>query len=229
MPLMKRLLNVLALSLLASCAQSRFVEPLDKGDLSVGAGLGGPGIEFGGAPIPIPITTIEVGYGIDTNFTVFGAWHTTAAFFGNIQFDAGVSYRLLEQKKYRPNLSCSPSLNFIYNPSSSEYRLWPILDVNSYWNYGKRRNYFYFGVNNYFEMRQKLANDQVQPYHWMVSPQIGHVIKGKERPWRFGFELKFLAPYLDNTYAFVPYTSIFGKWGSTGVYINFSYPISMKR
>ena len=37
----------------------------------------------------MPLTSVEVGYGLDTNLTVFGALHTTAAYFGNLQLDAG--------------------------------------------------------------------------------------------------------------------------------------------
>ena len=101
--------------LIMSCAPSRFVEPLNKGDLSVGANFGGAVIEFAGAPIPLPLTSVEVGYGIDTNLTLHGGWHTTAAFFGNAQIDAGVTYQFLDQNKYIPNVSVSPAFNFIYN------------------------------------------------------------------------------------------------------------------
>lgn len=214
---------------ISSCAPSRFVQPLDKGDLSVGANFGGPTIEFGGAPIPLPLTAIEVGYGLDSNLTVHGGWHTTAAFFGNAQVDAGVTYQFLKQKKYLPNVSVSPSLNFIYNFDDRSARLWPILDINAFWNYGKRQNYFYAGINNYFELKSTMALDQPQQHHWLFSPQIGHVIKGKKSPWQFSIELKMIAPYVDNSTAFVPYKSVLGKWGATGIYLGFRRPLTLKK
>jgi hypothetical protein len=217
------------LLLIQSCVHSRFVEPLDKGDLSVGASFGGPAIEFGGAPIPVPITSIEVGYGIDSNFTVFGGWHTTAALFGNFQMDAGITYQMLEQKKYVPNVSVSPSFNYVVSVDSKEQRFWPILDLNAFWNYGKRSNYWYVGFNNYFELRNEVANEQDQLHHWIFSPQIGHIVKGKNHPWRFTAEIKLIAPNINSDKSFVPYTGILGEWGSTGLYLGFSYPIKRKK
>lgn len=215
--------------IISSCAPSRFVEPLDKGDLSVGANFGGPTIEFAGAPIPLPLTSIEVGYGLDSNLTLHGGWHTTAAFFGNAQIDAGVTYQFLKQNKYIPNLSASPAFNLIYNFDDRSARLWPILDVNAFWNYGKRANYFYLGFNNYFELRSTMALEQPQEHHWIFSPQIGHVLKGKKNPWQLSVEMKFLAPYVDNSTAFIPYKSVLGKWGATGFYIGFRRPLTLKK
>jgi hypothetical protein len=215
--------------LFVSCAQSRFVEPLQKNELAIGASFGGPGIEFGGAPIPLPLTNIEAGYGIDTNLTVHGGWHTTAAFFGNLQVDAGITYQFMEQNKYKPNLSVAPAFNFIYSFSDKSARLWPMLDINAFWNYGKRQNYWYVGFNNYFDFSKTMANDQDQKYHWLFNPQIGHVLKGKKKPWQFTAEIKLLTPYLDASKSFVPYKSLLGKWGSTGVYIGFRYPLQLKK
>lgn len=226
---MRAILVLMIGLVLGSCAQSRFVEPLEKDQLAIGAGFGGPSIEFAGAPIPLPMTTLEVGYGIDSNLTVHGGWHTTSAFFGNAQIDAGVTYKFLDQKKYIPNVSASPSFNFIYNFDDKSARFWPILDINAYWNYGNRKNYFYVGFNNYFDLSKTMANDQDQMHHWIFSPQIGHIIKGKKSPWQLSVELKFLAPYMDNTKAFVPFKSVLGKWGATGFYIGFRRALNFKK
>ncbi len=203
---------------LQSCAPSRFVQPLEKNEISLGGSLGGPVIDFG-APIPMPISSVEIGYGLDTNFTIFGALHTTAAVFGNLQLDIGGTYQFLEQKNYRPALSVSPSVNFIYDVADKVGKLWPVLDLNAFWNYGDRRNYFYVGFNNYFELSSTTANDQPQPYNWLFNPQIGHIIKGKNQQWELTTEFKFLAPYIDNSYAFIPYKSLLGSRGATGFFI----------
>ncbi len=226
---MKGFIYLFIIVLFSSCAQSRFVEPLNKNELSLGAGFGGSVIEYTGAPIPLPLTTIEAGYGIDSNITIHGGWHTTAAFFGNFQMDFGATFKVLDQKKYVPNLSVAPAFNFIYNFDDKSARLWPMLDANAYWNYGKRHNYFYIGINNYFELKKNKADDQAQGHHWIFNPQIGHLLKGKNKPWQFSFEMKFLAPYVDNSTAFVPYKSILGKYGATGIYLGFRYPLTFKK
>lgn len=210
-----------------SCAPSRFVEPLEKDELTVGFSFGGPVIEFNG-PIPMPMTSVEVGYGLDTNLTFFGAIHTTAAYFGNVQLDAGVTYKFLDQNKFIPNVSVSPSVNFMYTIDDRSGKLWPILDVNAYWNYGDRSNYWYAGMNNYFELSKTMANDQPQAHHWIFNPQIGHVIKGKNDRWQLTTEFKFLAPYIKNWDAFVPYKSLTGGYGATGFYIGCRWKLGNK-
>lgn len=226
---MKLLSYSFLLILSISCAHTRFVEPLNRGELSVGGGFGGPVIDFAGAPIPVPLSSLEVGYGLDTNLTVFAGGHVTSAFYGNIQLDGGLSWKFLDQNKYLPNLTCSPSLVFAYSIDDHQARLWPVLDLNSFWNYGKRNNFFYIGFNNYFDLRNTSAHDQPQEHHWIFSPQIGHTLKGKKTDWRFTTELKFIAPYIKNDPVFVPYKSILGQWGTTGIYLNFSYPIRLKK
>ncbi len=205
----------------ASCAPSRFVEPLDKGEWAVGGSFGGPVIDFAGAPIPVPITSIEVGYGLDSTKTIHGGLHTTAMLFGNFQIDAGMTYQFLRQKKWIPNVSASAGFNTIYDFDDKSGKFWPTLDANAFWNYGKRRNYFYTGFNNYFDFTSTLSTGEPQTNHILFSPQIGHVLKGKNRSWELTTELKFLAPYMRNDYAFVPYKSITGNFGAAGFYLGF--------
>jgi hypothetical protein len=201
------------------------VEPLEKKELSIGGTFGGPVIDFGG-PIPMPVSTLEVGYGLDTNLTVFGALHTTAAVFGNFQIDAGISYQFLEQNKLIPNLSVAPGFNFITNIKSTKF--WPVLDVNAFWNYGARTNYFYIGANNYFELSKTMALEQEQLHPWLFSPQIGHVFKGKQENWQLTTEIKFLGPDIDNSTAFVPYKSLTGSRGATAFFIGCRWIIGKK-
>ena len=214
-----------AISLITSCAPARFVEPLQKKEIAVGANFGGPVISQGGLTIPIPLTAIEVGYGLDTNLTIHGGIHTTAMLFGNLQMDAGVTYKVLDQKKYIPNISVNPGFNFIYDLENGVSKFWPTLDLNAYWNYGKRSSYLYFGFNNMFELSKKMALGQDQKQRWLFSPQIGHVLKTKKEKWQFTTELKFLALNQDNSYAFLPYASITGNYGATGFFLGLRYII----
>lgn len=215
------LIGVLVISV--SCAPSRFIEPLQKKELAVGGNLGGPLIYFEDNTIPVPLTAIEVGYGLDTNLTLHGGLHTTALFFGNLQLDAGVTYKVLDQNKYIPNLSVNPGFNFIYSPSFKVAKFWPTVDLNAYWNYGNRRNYFYTGFNNMFELSKTMANDQPQKQRWLLNPQIGHVLKSKSGNFQFTTEFKLLALNQGNTYSFVPYNSFTGSHGATGIYLGFRY------
>jgi hypothetical protein len=209
-----------------ACAPARFVEPLDKGQWSAGGNLGGPLIEYPPAVIPLPFVAAEVGYGVDTNLTVHGGLNVTSLLFGNLHLDAGITYKFLNQKKYIPNLSVSPSFQMVFDVYDKAGKFWPVLDLNAYWNYGKRRNYFYTGINNYFELSSTMANDQPQAHHWLFSPQIGHVLKGKNQKFQFTTEFKFLGINLNSKYSFIPYSGLLGDMGSTGVYLGFRWFIN---
>ncbi len=222
---MKMIFRFLCLiSITLSCAPARFVEPLNKKELAVGLSFGGPTLNYG-VPVPLPLSSLEFGYGIDSNLTCFGGLHTSALLFGNLQFDMGATYKLLNQNKTVPNISISPGFNFISNFDGST-KFWPIFDINAYWNYGSRLNYFYIGFNNYFELSQTMALDQPQAQHWLFSPQIGHVLKSKTNPGQLSVELKFLGPNLDNSYAFIPYYSATGNRGALGIFLGYRWVIS---
>jgi len=218
-----------ALAFACSCAPARFVEPLAAKQWSVGGNFGGPVIEFGGAPIPVPLTAIEVGYGIDSTTTVFAGVHTTALLFGNGQLDFGVTRKFINQNGYIPNVSASLGGNLVFSPSERESKFWPVLDVNAYWNYGKRNNYFYVGVNNYFELSKTMALDQPQGHHVVFSPQIGHIFKATDNRYQFLAEIKFIAPNVSNATAFVPYKSLTGSHGATGFFLGFRKNIGVKK
>lgn len=225
---MIRILTILSISsLLFSCGPSKFVEPIAYKQLSIGGHFGGPALDYG-IPIPLPISAIEIGYGLDTNVTVFGTLHTTSIIFGNFQTDLGATFKVLNQKTYRPNISISPGFNFIYSFSSDLAKLWPTLDLNAYWNYGNRKNYFYFGVNNYFELSKAMANGQDQVNHWLYNPQIGHVLKGKNGNGQFTAEIKWLGPNHENDFAFIPYATPQGNNGAIGVYFGYRWLLKNK-
>tara|TARA_B110000305_G_scaffold134785_1_gene150482 strand:- start:4190 stop:4876 length:687 start_codon:yes stop_codon:yes gene_type:complete len=225
---MKLLLFLSAAMLITSCGPSRFIEPLEKDQLAVGVSLGGPFIDFAGTPIPVPLTQLEVGYGLRDDLTLHGGLHTTALFFGNAQIDVGVTYLTPKLKgKWTPHISLAPSVNFIYDFNDRKAKLWPILDVNAYYNYGKRRNYFYFGINNYFDFAG--IETQGRNRYILLSPQVGHVFKGKERGWELFTEIKFIAPYLNSASPFVPYKGITGENGATGFYFGFRKMLNTKK
>ena len=211
---MKLLFTVSILALiLASCGPSKFVEPIAHKQLSIGGHFGGPALDYG-APLPLPITALELGYGLDTNITVFGSLHTTSMFFGNIQTDFGATFKLLNQNKFSPNVSISPGFNFIYSFSGKTAKFWPTLDANAYWNYGKNKSYIYCGFNNYFELSKTMANDQAQASHWLFNPH-GHG--------QFTAEIKWLGPNHINNYAFIPYYTAQGSNGALGIYLGYRW------
>lgn len=211
---MKKFLFLLII-ITSACAPSRFVEPLNKNEHAVAVNLGGPLIEFASLVIPTPLSSVSYGYGIDSTKTIYAGLHTTALFFGNIQGDVGATFKILNQSGNIPNISLSPTINFIQRPNGPG-NIWPSADVNFYWNYGKSRSYFYTGATNWYEPQATRAHNESTLKRFIFNPQLGHVYKLND--WEIQTELKWLAPGVDNEMLFVPYRSFTGSSGATGLY-----------
>ncbi len=215
-------LYLIAVLLYSSCAPTRFVETLDKGQHALGANFGGPLIEYSGAIIPVPLTSIYYGYGLDSNLTAFGGIHTTSLAFNNLQIDGGVTYKLLNQKHLYPSLSISPGFNFTADMDSPDKRFWPKADINLFWNHGDRNNCFYIGCNNWLELSATRAHNIKPEKRWLINPHIGYIFKAKKL--YYGIEMKWLAPGMKSDYVFIPYKGITGNNGATGVFISVTKP-----
>lgn len=87
---MRRLLLTLALTS-AACATTQLARPVGRGNIRVSATLGGPLVKFGGAPVPLPITTVGAAYGISDLVDVHAEVHPTAAAFGIAGLSAGAA------------------------------------------------------------------------------------------------------------------------------------------
>ena len=128
---LKSTVIILTISTLASCAPSRFVQPLKKDEKAITASLGGPLTQIPGiATVPIPHTNITYGQGISDNITVFGGWYPTASIFGVWQFEAGGVIGLVNQENW--GISTTPMLNFAIDKWGFQAKLWPNLDINAY-------------------------------------------------------------------------------------------------
>ena len=200
-----------------SCAPSRFVKPLEQGEKAVNISLGGPLIAFSGMTIPIPLTTITGAYGFKQNTTLFASWHTTAALFETGQAEVGVVQQLIKQNNFIPAITTTPVANVLFN--KNHFNFYPQLDVNAYWHYLQKKNFFYIGVNNWFELRQTRTHNEPQTNHWFVSPQIGHTFVRNK--WNYTLELKYVAINKSHENIVVEYKSPSSN-GAIGVYIGIS-------
>ena len=199
------------------CSPSRIVQPLQKGESQVGLHLGGPMIRFAGAPLPIPLTSLSYARGIDSTFTAFGGIGLTAAAFGVAQVDLGCTKGLWTPKGARPGVSVSPSLNFMIDKWEGNFRFYPTLDVNAYWQLGKRKNTAYIGLNNWFVLNATRTQGEPQTTRYIPNLQVGYVIRRKG--WNYTIEAKYLAPFNDNVKLVPDYISA-GTTGAFGIYFN---------
>jgi hypothetical protein len=229
---MRLILSLAIAATMLSCGPSRFIKPLEHKQHALSASLGGALMDVPGiATIPMPNTSLGYGYGAIPEMTVFGNWYTTAAVFGDIQLDAGCSYRVWKNDKM--GVTVSPSVNFMMDVFEMNARLWPQLDANYYFDYwsktnegkiGKKKtNFFYAGFSNWFELQSTRAHDLEQPNRLFFNPQVGHTFqRGK---WDFTLEVKFLTPYVSNKNIVVDYYSPFGNMGGMGTYFGLTYKL----
>lgn len=203
-----------------SCSSSRFVEPLEKKQHAVGVNLGGPLINFGGAVIPTPMSSIVYGYGLDTNLTVFGGIHTTSLAFSNFHTDLGFTYQFLKQKRFVPSISSSLNNTIVTSFRTGTTRYWPSVDLNTFWNFSKRKHFWYMGLSNWFELRKTRTHDLEQLKRWLPNPHIGITLKGTKI--NYNIEYKLLGVGIQSNEVFVPYQSIANNKGAMGLYFGIS-------
>ncbi len=221
---------IITIVVLASCAPSRHVRPLEKGQKAITGNLGGPLLNFAGAIIPAPLTAVTAGYGLRDGLTVFGGFHTTALSFGVVQAELGVVKEFIKPdtlNRFKPGLSLSHTTNILVDTWEQNFKFWPQLDANLYWNYHmKRSDYFYVGMCNWFELSSKRAHNEDQVNRWVFSPQAGVVF---DQPnWSYNIEAKYLAPNYSNQNMVVDYTKPFGQKGALGIYLGISKSFNMR-
>lgn len=204
---------------IASCAPTRFVKPLEKKQSAANLSFGGPLVKYGTATIPIPFLTANYGYGIDSTLTGFASFNITSALYGNFQIELGATKQFLKQKKCIPSLSTTLQINTIYH-NADAYKFYPQLDLNAFWEYGKRKNYFYVGISNWFELSKYRTLGEKQTNHWILMPLIGHSFTGKK--WNVNLEAKVIAPNLSNENIVVDYQTPLQNKGAFGVYIGYT-------
>jgi hypothetical protein len=215
----KNVLILIFLITITSCAPSRFVKPLDKKQSAANISLGGPLIKYGSATIPIPFLTADYGYGIDSTLTAFASFNITSALYGNFQMEIGATKQLIYQKKYFPALSTTIQINPIFR-NKDAFKIYPQIDLNLFWEYGKRKNYFYLGASNWFELSKKRTLGESQQNHWMFSPVLGHSFNGKK--WNVNIEAKVIALNLSNEKIVVDYVTPLKTRGAFGIYLGYT-------
>lgn len=215
---MKNLILILVVIFIASCAPSRFVKPLQKGEQALGCSLGGAMIHYGGASIPIPNTSFFYGKGITDQLTVHGSVYGTSLAYGVIQLDGGAVYRFVGSDSSQWGMSANMSFNLAIDRYDWKAKLWPNLEWNSYYHLGKRGDFIYGGLGYWFELSGMRAHDQKQDKQVMLYPQLGYSFKKKN--WSLETELRWLAPGRMNLPNAVSYVGI-QEHGAVGLYFQF--------
>lgn len=220
-----------------SCAPSRYVKPLIKGESTIQANFGGPIAKVPGiGSIPLPLTSLGYGYGLKNNLTLFGNFHPTSLMFGVGQIDIGASCLVWSREKM--GISLQPTVNACLDFYTGSNRLWPQLDANYYWDYsalrtkGKNGKGFqktrtvYGGISNWFDPYLIESQGRKNQQFWIPSLQLGHLWERNQ--WVYQLEAKILAPIYSNQNIVVDYRSLTGNYGALGLYFSLYYKIKSK-
>lgn len=167
----------------------------------------------------MPFLTGVYGYGINNTLTGFLSLNITSALYGNIQLEPGITKQIIKQQKYLPAITLSSVLTILYRNKNAS-KLYPQCDVIARWEYGKLNNFFYLGINNWFEPAAKRSLEQKQANHWIFSPMAGYTFSRKK--WNLGLEIKCIAPHLSNEKLVVDYQTPLKNAGAFGMYIGYT-------
>lgn len=209
---------ILVACTLGACTAQRVVKPLAKSEQQISVNLGGPLIGFGSLTIPIPLSSINYANGISDKLTVHGGLQTTSLLYRTFQLDAGATYGLLENKGWTPGVSISGSINVLSDMREHNSRLYPQLDANLYWDYGKN-HFMYVGSTNWIELRNTKAHDEFQEKRILSGIQFGNTWNTDR--WSYTVESKWLAHTRSSLNSVVDYkTYSFGgePLGAVGLY-----------
>lgn len=212
---MQKYLIAVCILTMSACAPSRFVQPLSEGEQAIGFNLGGSLIDYSGTTIPVPLTSITYGKGISEKLTAFGSLHTTSLLFNNFQIEAGVLSEFRKQEGMIPAFSSALTLNFVTELSEGNAKIWPQIDGNAYWALKENKHMPYLGYSIWIDPNIMSDNGI-----GIINPHFGY--RYRMGSWDVSTEMKLLAPGHDNSKVFVPYKSLQGSKGATGVYFNIS-------
>jgi hypothetical protein len=199
--------------LLMQCAPARYVKPLKKNEQAACFTFGGPVIQFAGAAVPIPFTTIGYARGLSDKITAYSNLHFTSLLFSNMQIDLGASMRLYEKEK-KFGLSLSPALQMANSLKAGQsFRIWPSCDLNYYYHPKDKASYWYSGLNAWFDLTSTRAHGEAQNTHMIPNMHTGYmVIKDK---WQHQFQLSYYGIGMSNLPNVVSYMGL-GQQGSFG-------------
>ena len=125
-------LACLALILASSCAPTKIVKPLDKGQWQIGGTLGRPQINDGS----LPILGAYAAKGVSENHTVYGGVQISSALLGSAHVEGGQVKLWREQNGLQPALSWSTGAQALMSTRDYAFRIYPETGVNAYWHRG---------------------------------------------------------------------------------------------
>ncbi len=197
------------LLLILACTLTHGARPLGEGVVAVDVSAGGPITELFGGNIPLPLSGVGVGYGVNDRLDVHANVNTTAAaLFGLAAGQVGTTWVALPQEGGRPRVALDGTVVMAGGDIAEEgaeggFRALLQPTVLAAWDLGKADQHtVYAGVGGLVE-----ALPTPGGYGWMTAGS--RLALGNPR-WGLTTEAKWLAPFASNVPMAPVYTGVAG-------------------
>lgn len=207
---MNKLITILIIAILASCAPSRYVVPLTRREKAIGLAYGGAILEKDGVAMPAPLVSFSYAKGKTDKLTYFTAAQISPMFDGYFAGEIGA----LKEWKYWQQKKIGLTTNFVANVMTDNkdggFNFFPQFDMNLYWHFKSDPHYHcdcpgdpkwkmftYVGFQSHFNVVADYELMAPFDEDVILSPHFGYSFgTGK---WRLSTELKWIQPWVDNT------------------------------
>lgn len=207
---MIRALILVIVVLVASCAPTRYVVPLNRREKSVGIAYGGPLVEENGVVMPVPFVSVTYAKGKTDKLTYFGGAQISSMFNGYFAGEIGA----LREWKWWSKRKIGLTTNFVANVATDSkdggFSFFPQFDMNLYWHFRSDPHYFcdcpgdskwkmfmYTGFQTHYNVISDYVLEDPFKDDVIFSPHLGYSFGSGS--WRFVTEVKYIQPWVDNT------------------------------
>lgn len=223
--LLRRLALPIAVTALGACSASRALAPLDKGQHGITASFGGPFVEFAGAPVPLPISSIGWRYGIDGLTDVHAAFYPSGlALLGVGGVDVGIARELLAPQGARPRIMLDFTTYWFGGTNRpgdppGGFRFFPDIALIATWELGARPHRIYVGIDTFIQPFPEL--------YVMPTPLLGTELRATKA---FGIQIELgWNAFWQNTTRLVPNWYGPGNLGAVSAKLGFNIDLPQKK
>lgn len=214
--MVKRVFFSFLIILLIGCGSVATVRPLEPEERALSFSVGGPVATLPGiADVPLPYSVLRYRWGILNRLEGHVGVHTTMAFFRTLGVDVGLSYLLLDQKKWQPALCVGVNPTAWINPFNPDgVGARPEAEAAASW-YLSPQLLLYIGAQAFFQLEEPYV-----PWAALIGTEvrIGKAIG-------LGIEVKWYAPLENSDFRVVNFPLSPADQGALGVVLGVSlYP-----
>lgn len=199
----------LLLSLLTGCASLTHVRPVPRGALVAEASVGGPLVQLGDVPLPLPLTSVGVTYGALDRLSLHAHVQPSALLLGALGMDAGATGLLLAQTGAWPALVASGQAQVLTDGRTGA---WASADASLTASWLLSEHWLpYVTLSGQVDFLNRLVQ---------TAPGLG--LQVQLGPWTIQAETRLYAPTRRSDIAAVPYVGLAGH-GALGVVLGASH------